>query len=96
MGMDHMILGSYPVSVWRPAPMVERSAPISTIHLVGQANRATASAPELSPNLKRRRKRRRRSRKRRRRRRRRIKRRRRRRWRRWRWRSDMKRSGLYD
>ena len=41
----------YPVSVCRPAPIVDSNAPIRTIHFVGQASNATVSAPVLSPNL---------------------------------------------
>lgn len=43
---------TYPVSVCRPAPMVDRRAPIRIIHLVGKANSDTVKPPVLSPNLK--------------------------------------------
>ncbi len=41
----------YPVSVCRPAPMVDKRAPIRIIHLVGKANNDTVKSPLLSPNL---------------------------------------------
>ena len=41
----------YPVRVCKPAPTVERRAPIRIIHLVGKASNDTVKSPVLSPNL---------------------------------------------
>lgn len=54
LAMANISLGA-PVRAWRPAPVVERRAPIRIIHLVGQASRETVR-PAATPNWSRRRK----------------------------------------